>query len=92
MSHTPRPLRAKFWTPGVVLMAFLMADGAVAITENHILRFYADALFVGLGVLRKRFQAIAGQPLPDPGDPGSPDWWNQGRSAGGDAASDSGMA
>ena len=30
MSHTPRPLRAKFWTPGVVLMAFLMAAGAVA--------------------------------------------------------------
>ena len=26
MSHTPRPLRAKFWTPGVVLLAFLMAE------------------------------------------------------------------
>ena len=36
MSHTPRPLRAKFWTPGVVLLAFLMAAGAVAIIARYI--------------------------------------------------------
>ena len=79
-----RELRISFLE---LAIAMCMADGSVAITENHILRFYADALFLGLGVLRKRFQAIAGQPLPEPGDPGSPDWWSQGQSSGGDAAS-----
>jgi Ni/Fe-hydrogenase subunit HybB-like protein len=36
MNHSPRPLRAKFWTPGVVTLAFLMAAGAVAIVARYI--------------------------------------------------------
>ena len=36
MSHSPRPMRAKFWTPGVVMLAFLMAAGAVAIVARYI--------------------------------------------------------
>jgi Ni/Fe-hydrogenase subunit HybB-like protein len=36
MNHAPRPLRTKFWTPGVVTLAFLMAAGAVAIMARYI--------------------------------------------------------
>jgi Ni/Fe-hydrogenase subunit HybB-like protein len=36
MSHSPRPMRTKFWTPGVVVMAFLMAAGAGAIVARYI--------------------------------------------------------
>ena len=36
MSHSPRPLRAEFWTPGVVTLAFLMAAGAVAIVARYV--------------------------------------------------------
>jgi len=36
MNHTPRPMRTKFWTPGVIVMAFLMAAGAVAIVARYI--------------------------------------------------------
>lgn len=54
-----------------------MADHDIAVAENHILRFYADALHLGLGNLQKRFQAIAGIALPEPGDPSSPAWWDQ---------------
>ena len=36
MNHSPSPMRAKFWTPGVVVMAFLMAAGAVAIVARYI--------------------------------------------------------
>ena len=36
MSHSPSPMRAKFWTPGVVTLAFLMAAGTVAIIARYI--------------------------------------------------------
>ena len=52
-----------------------VADRDLAIPENLILRFYADALFLGLGVLQNRFRAVTGRDLPEPGDPGSPGWW-----------------
>lgn len=63
-------------------IAMCMTDYHIAITENHILRFCADALFLGPDILEKRFQAISGQALPEPGDPGSPDWWAAGGPAG----------
>lgn len=78
-----RELRISFLELAITMC---MADHDLAIAENHVLRFYADALFLGTGVLQKRFQAISGQPLPKPGDPGSPDWWNRDRSPGSDAA------
>ena len=54
-----------------------VADRDVALPENLILRFYADALFLGLGVLQNRFRAVTGRDLPEPGDPGSPGWWTR---------------
>jgi Ni/Fe-hydrogenase subunit HybB-like protein len=36
MSHHPYPLRAKFWTPGVVMLVFVMAAGAVAIIARFV--------------------------------------------------------
>jgi Ni/Fe-hydrogenase subunit HybB-like protein len=36
MSHHPYPLRAKFWTPGVVALAFLMAAGGIAAIARFV--------------------------------------------------------
>jgi len=36
MSANPQAIRAKFWTPGVVVMAFLMAAGAVTVLARFI--------------------------------------------------------
>ncbi len=36
MSAHPAPIRAPFWTPGVLVLAFLMAAGAVAVLARFI--------------------------------------------------------
>jgi len=69
-----RELRLAFIDMAV---AMSLVDRDIAVAENHILRFYADALHVGLGNLEKRFQAIAGRPFENPGDPSDPQWWLQ---------------
>ena len=69
-----RELRIAFLDMAITMA---LADKELAITENHILRFYADALYLGIGTLEKRFQAIAGSPYFVPGDPGDPAWWEQ---------------
>jgi hypothetical protein len=69
-----RELRTAFIDMAITLS---MADHDIAVAENHILRFYADAVHLGLGNLQKRFQAITGVALPEPGDPSSPAWWDQ---------------
>jgi len=69
-----RELRTAFVDMAITMS---MADSDIAIAENHILRFYADALHLGLANLEKRFQAITGVSLPDPGDPSNPAWWDQ---------------
>lgn len=67
-----RELRTAFIDMAV---AMSMADKDIAIDENHILRFYADALHLGVEALEKRFKAISGVPLPEPGDTSDPKWW-----------------
>ena len=69
-----RELRIAFLDMAITMS---MADRDIAISENHILRFYADALHLGIGILQKRFQAISGIEFPEPGDPSDPAWWNQ---------------
>ena len=69
-----RELRIAFLGKAI---AMSMVDRDIAIAENHILRFFADALHLGLGMLQKRFQAIAGSEFPEPGDPSSPVWWRE---------------
>jgi len=69
-----RELRTAFIDMAITMS---MADNDIAIAENHILRFYADALHLGIGNLQKRFRAICGAELPEPGDPGNPAWWDQ---------------
>jgi len=36
MTHRPYPLKTRFWTPGVVVLAVLMAAGAVAVAARFI--------------------------------------------------------
>lgn len=69
-----RELRVAFLDMAITMS---MADRDIAIAENHILRFYADALHLGIGILQKRFQAISGVEFPEPDDPGSATWWDQ---------------
>ena len=69
-----RELRTAFLDMAITMS---MADRRIATPENHILRFYADALYLGLAMLQKRFQAIAGTPFTEPGDPGDPAWWEE---------------
>lgn len=74
LSSESRELRAAFLDLAITMS---MADSEIAFTENQILRFYADALYLGIPMLEKRFQTISGNPLPDPGDPSSPAWWGK---------------
>lgn len=74
-----RELRMAFLELAITMS---MADQEFAPTENHILRFYADALYLGLPMLEKRFRAIYGDAYPEPGDPGDPAWWDSAGAAG----------
>jgi len=69
-----RELRTAFLDTAI---AMSMADREIAPSENHLLRFYCDALFLGDALLEKRFQAITGSPLPEPGDLGDLAWWER---------------
>lgn len=72
VSEESRELRIAFMDMAITMS---LADHRMAITENLILRFYADALYLGLPLLEKRFQAVAGAPFTEPGDPADPAWW-----------------
>ncbi len=74
VAHESREVRLAFMDMAV---AMSMVDRDIAVAENHILRFYADALHIGVANLEKRFQAIAGRPMEEPGDPSDPEWWLQ---------------
>lgn len=58
-----RARRSAFLETAITLS---LADHEFADVENHILRFYADALHLGLEVLDQRFQKVAGRGLPSP--------------------------
>jgi uncharacterized tellurite resistance protein B-like protein len=74
VANESRELRTAFLDMAITMS---MADRRIAISENHILRLYADALYLGSAMLEKRFQVISGMPLSEPGDPGDPDWWDR---------------
>jgi len=74
VTEQSREMRTAFLDMAITMA---MADHEIAISENHILRFYAEALYLGDGMLEKRFQAISGSALSMPADPGSPDWWKK---------------
>jgi DnaJ-domain-containing protein 1 len=74
VANESRELRTAFLDMAISMS---MADKEIEFAENHILRFYADALHLGQGLLEKRFKAISGLELPEPGDPGHPAWWEQ---------------
>ena len=52
-----------------------VADGRLAVGENHILRLLADLLELPASVLATSFATATGMPFPAPGDPSSVDWW-----------------
>ncbi len=72
VAQESRELRMAFIDMAV---AMSMVDRDIAVAENHILRFYADALHIGEANLEKRFQAVAAMPFTEPGDPSNIDWW-----------------
>ena len=72
VANESRELRAAFLDMAI---AMSMADREIAFSENHLLRFYADALLLGEDMLSNRFRSVTGNDLPEPGDPSQPDWW-----------------
>jgi hypothetical protein len=78
VAQESRELRLAFIDMAV---AMSMVDRDIAVAENHILRFYADALHLGVASLERRFQAIAGTAFTEPGDPSDPQWWQQRKSS-----------
>ena len=74
LAHESRELRTAFLDLAITMS---MADHRIAITENHILRFYADALHLGIDLLQRRFKSITGITFSEPGDPSNPEWWEQ---------------
>lgn len=74
ISAESREIRTGFLDMAITMC---MADKDIAMAENHVLRFYADALHLGIAILEKRFQALTGVPLPEPGDPSSRAWWDK---------------
>lgn len=49
-----------------------IADGFLAIPENHILRFLGDLLCVNVA---DAFESATNLPFPEPGDPSQIEWW-----------------
>lgn len=60
-------------------LAITMAiqDGSLSVGENHLLQFLADLLGLRPRTFARLFQQIAHRPLPQPGDPSSPEWWQR---------------
>jgi DnaJ like chaperone protein len=61
-------------------IGMMTADRYVSVPEQYVLRFLADLFEVGPEELDARYESMVGQPPPQGGDPGDPDWWEgQGR-------------
>lgn len=58
-------------------VSMVIADGYVAIPEQHVLRFLADLFEVDPQELQELYRSVAGTDLPPLGDPSSPEWWAQ---------------
>lgn len=52
-----------------------VADGYLAIPENHILRFLADVIGYSPKQLAATFEELTNKPFPAPGDPSTVEWW-----------------
>lgn len=55
-------------------IATACADGTLSLAANHTLRFLADLLNLELA---PAYREQTGRILPEPGDPGAPDWWRE---------------
>ncbi len=62
-----------------MLIGFSLADGRLQSTENHVLRFFADLLGIGLRGLRSMYFENTGKDLPNPPDSSSATFWNRQR-------------
>jgi DnaJ like chaperone protein len=58
-------------------ISMVVADGYVAIPEQHTLHFLADLFAVGPEELRRLYKQVVGTELPPMGDPSSPEWWER---------------
>uniref|UniRef100_UPI0026169706 hypothetical protein n=1 Tax=Phenylobacterium sp. TaxID=1871053 RepID=UPI0026169706 len=87
LSDESRDLRMAFMDLAITMA---MADRKIAVTENHILRFYADALNLGEHILERRFRMISGFELDEPAEPVTPEMWDEEDDAGA-LPSDTGM-
>ena len=68
MTHYAAPIKAKFWTPGVVVLAVLMAAGAAAIvaryhevTHSYLRDHHFNIWFTIIAVNDEKIEEILGQ-------------------------------
>lgn len=64
LADESRELRTAFLDLAITMS---MADHEMAKSENHVLHTYADRLHLGNAILERRFQAICGAKLAEPG-------------------------
>lgn len=58
-----------------IAVGMSVANGHLAISQNHILRLCSDLLDFSTEILKKKFLIKTGEALPELGDPSSVDWW-----------------
>jgi len=58
-----------------IAVGMSVANGHLAISQNHILRLCSDLLDFSAEVLKKKFLIKTGEALPELGDPSSVEWW-----------------
>lgn len=58
-------------------MAIVVAGGrdGLSPSRNHLLRLYQDLMDFSPHFLQQLYCKLAGEEFPEPGDPGSPSWW-----------------
>jgi len=58
-------------------LAMSMADGVFSVSENHVIRFLADALGINQRQFSISFQLVTGRAPQDPSDLSRATWWDE---------------
>lgn len=74
LADEDRELRSAFLD---LCITMAKVDNKVAVTENHLLRFYADALNLSNEFLERRFRLICGTDLEELSEPVAPEEWDK---------------
>lgn len=60
-----------------LVIQLAVIDGLLSLSENHLIRLFADVLDIGAVGLDMIYEQVTGSKLPQPGDPSSIQWWEE---------------